>query len=1239
MANARTTHWIGISTIALMLAACDVSTGPVLEVAADPGEDGRTYPSVDVAVGPQVDFDSINARDRGKVRTWVPDPSAPAAAVAMACDGATGKPGGGCCDPGQAWSAASQICAPVSGGACKSATDCALPWCFDRLDAAGLPCSGDAPDCRVVPRDCKATDLGPDHRCLVGQAPQGSSCAGVASAVQQPFGGTAAATDPLPSKPPELIEPILALKDVLPDLPTASLPTWCANAVGDVVPCPSGATGCAVGQIKGASGSCVPLAETLPAWCPPGFVGNGEPALCTADLADCGSGPWGNSVPSNAIYVDGGAAAGGNGSSGAPLNDLAKALAAAVTDTTVVVAAGTYSLPVQGLTIPASVTLRGRCAQLVKLQADANSNLAVKVSGKVERLAVAGGNIPLQVNPGGVAERLLVSGSKVAAVNLAGTLRDSLILPASKGIEIASENVVVQRVRVDQAVGRAFAAYSAAKVQVTDLVVTATQPSGGSQGRGVVVAEGAQVAIDGLRTQDNSDVAVVSTDPGSQVTLQRFALVATKPQPVDGTGGQGVAVTGGALAALRHGRILQSTSSGVLVSGAGSTATLGNVTVEQTQAGKDGYGGEGLRAQSGGQLTAQAVVVSSAHAHGVLGTGAQCKLSLANLLVSGTEVRIADGKAGHGAWFEGGTSADLQQVRLTANRAAGLGIAGSNTTATGDGVIIDGTQAQSVDGKQGFGLMVVEGASATLGNVRASKNRSVGVLVADPGSKLQVNKLIVDETLPRQNDGSGGIGVSVEGGASLLATSLRSFKNRTFGVQIDGDGSSAMLGNGGGVVVDSTQPGSASQKGGWGISVAGGGKLSLSFALVDSAREVALAASGTGTQLDAVEVTLENTMAGPKGEMGRGLIVEAGAVANVKGLAAVFNRQAGVSVHSAKLDLSDAWIGGTLPDESTASPAGKGQYGRGLTAAGNAKVNLLRVRLSDNREAALSAYNQSSVRADHLSIDATLPQPQGKEGGRAIDVAHQATVDVQHAVLRGHVEVAAAVSGQGATLRLADVAVQKVVADADGQAGMALAAQSGGLLQVAGVTTSDTQNAGVAVRAAQASLYGLSVGGVQSNAAGQKGFGVQGYLNAVATLRGVRVAGAHGSGLLWREGSLNADNVGIFSTATADFAWGKYTVAAGDGATLVDSQVTLKHAYLLGNARAGAVFSGGSVTLSEVLSQGNGIGWCLQGAAVLLGDLFAAVDNTVQVWLGSSLPVPPPLQPVAPRWALYPLTI
>ncbi|MBI5608850.1 MAG: hypothetical protein HY902_08205 [Deltaproteobacteria bacterium] len=1239
MANARTLQRTALWVVALALAACDVSTGPVMEVAADPGEDGRTYPEADVKVSSGVDFDTINARDRGKVRTWVPDPTAPAAAVAIDCDGAAAKPGGGCCDPGQAWSAASQSCAPALGGTCKSATDCALPWCFDRLDGSGLPCSSDTPDCRVVPRDCKATDIGPDHRCLVGQAPQGNGCAAVASGIQQPFGGSVAATDPLPSKPPELGEYLQPLMAPPPDLPTVSLPTWCANAVGDAVPCPEGAVGCSVGQVKGAGGSCVPLASVLPAWCPPGFVGSGEPALCTADLADCGSGTWGNSGASNAIYVDGSAAAGGNGSSTAPLNDLAKALAAAATDTTVVVAAGSYTLPPQGLTVPATVTLRGRCPQLVKLQADNNGNTALKVSGKAERLAVAGGNTPLLVNPGGAAERLLVSGGKVAAVNLNGALRDSLILPGGKGIEIASENVVIERVRIDHAVGRAFAAYSAAKVQVTDLAITSTQPSNGNQGRAVVVAEAAQVTIDGLRTQDNSDVAVVSTDAGSLVALQRFAIVATKSQPVDGTGGQCVAVTGGAQAMLRHGRILQSTSSGVLVSGAQSAATMANVTVEQTQAGKDGYGGEGLRAQSGGTLTAQAVVVTSAHAHGVLGTGALSKVSLANVLVSGTEVRVADGKAGHGAWFEAGSSAELQQLRLSGNHAAGLGFAGSKTTANGDNLTIDATQAQNSDGKQGFGLMVVEGASVKLGTLRAHKNRAVGVLVADPGSYLQVVKLTVDETLPRQNDGSGGIGVSVEGGASLLATTLRVHKNRTFGVQVDGDGSSADLGMSGAVRVDGTQPGSASQKGGWGIAVAGGGQLKLSFALIDDAREVALAASGTGTQLEAYVLHLQNTMAGPKGEMGRALVVEADAVAKVKALTAFNNRQAGVSVHSAKLDLEDGWISGTAPDESTASPAGKGQYGRGITVAGNAKVNLLRVRLSDNREAALSAYNQSTVRADHLSIDATLPQPQGSEGGRAIDVAHQAVVDVQHGILRGHVEVAAAVSGQGAILRLADVAVQKVVAAADGQAGMALAAQSGGLLQAAGVATSDSQNAGVAVRAAKANLYGVSVANVQSNAAGQKGFGVQGYLDATGVLRAVRVTGAHGSGLLWREGALNVDNLGVFATATADFAWGKYTVSAGDGATLIDSQVTLKHAYLSGNARAGAVFSGGSVSLSDVLSSGNGIGWCLQGAGALLGDLFAAVGNTVQVWLGSSLPVPTPLQPVAPRWALYPLTI
>ncbi len=1227
------TLWV---LLAATLAACDVSTGPVEEVAADPGEDGRTYPAADVAQGPANDFDTIGARDRGKVRTWIPDPSAPAAAVALACDGAAPKPDGSCCAPGQAWSASDQACAPVNGGSCANAADCALPWCFDWLDGGGAACAAGSASCRVVPRDCKASDTGADHRCVVGQAPQANGCAAVASTVVQPFGGSVAATDQLPTKPPELAVDLVPA--ALPDVPAVALPKWCANAVGQVVTCPAGAAGCDVGHIVDNKGDCQPLASALPAWCPGGFVGAGEPALCTPDPADCGSGPWGNLPTGQLIFVDNSAASAGNGTAAAPLQDLAKALAAAVTDTSVVVAAGMYTLPPQGLTVPAGVTLHGRCAQLVKLQADATGNIALKITGKVEKLTVTGGNTPLLVNFGGVAERLLVAGGKIAAVNLNGTLRDTLVLPDAHGIEISGGTAVkLERVRIDHAVERAFAAYGAAQVQVVDLAITSTQAKYGNQGRAVVVAEAAQVTIDGLRAQDQSDVAVLSTDLGSQLTLRRFLIQATSAQPSDGTGGQGVAATGGGQVSLWHGRILQATAAGVLVSGGSLGAELGNLSIEQTQASKDGYGGEGVRVQGGGKLSGTGVVVSSAHSHGVLGTGS-CVVNLENALISGTEVRVADGTGGHGMWLEGKSSGSLKHVRINANRSVGLAIAGASQL-TGSDVLIDGTQAQSVDGKQGFGLMVAEGSSAKLQSLQATGNRSVGVLVADPGSALEVQNLRVDSTLPRQNDGSGGIGVSVEGGASLVATTLRASKNRTFGVQIDGDGSSADLGGGGGVVVDAMQVSSASQKGGWGISVASGGKLKLVHANIAEAREVALAASGTGTQLDAYQVTLSDTMAGPKGEMGRGLVVEAGAVAKVQQLTAFFNHQAGISVHSAQLDANDTWIGGTLPDQSTVSSAGKGQYGRGITVAGNAKVSLLRVRLSGNSEAALSAYDQSTVTADHLTIDGTLAQPQGKEGGRAIDVSHQAQVDVQHALLRGQVEVAAAVSSAGAVLKLADVAVQNVSPDADGHAGMALAAQLGGKLVVAGATLTGLQTAGITARSANIALYGVALDGVKTGSNGEQGFGISGYLAAIGTLRAVRVTGVHGSGLLWREGTLSADQLGIFGTAVASFAWGKYTVAAADGATLIDSQVSLGHSHFDSNARAGAVISGGKVALAQVLSGSNGIGWCLQGAGMLLGDMFAAVGNTVQVWLGSSLPLPPPPQPVAPRWALYPLTI
>ena len=1205
--------------------------------------DAADYLDDAAGVGAPPQWDAMTRRTRGKVYESAEEAGAVPPAIALPCSGAAPKPDGSCCPADQSWSKAAAACVQVSGTTCAPGATCPPRWCFDWKLPSGGSCSPADADCSAQPRDCSAADLAAavwpaGQSCASGTAPGALGCAAAAAAVAQPFGGAAAADVPLAAAALPAVPADLAV-ETLPALAAAAAPAWCLDAGGQVAGlCQEAKTPCKVGQWLDNAGTCVALAAALPKACPAGALA-GEAPVCPPDPAECGSGKWGE-LPNAAalIYVDPAAAPGGNGSAASPLASLTAALAAAPSGTAVVLAAGSYAVPAGGLSVASGVTLRGRCAQLVQLQAADNLAPTLKVLGKVERVTVSGGSYALSIQAGGAAERLRAVGGSSAAVWLAGSLSDAVLLPTGQGVRVPGGAAQLARVRIDHATGRGLSVYGGAKVSASDLVVTATQPEKALQGHGLLVAEASQLSVQGLWLSGNASAAAVASDSGTSLQIQRFWIEKTAAAPGDSDGGQGILCNGGASTTALHGQLTGNQTQAVLVHGSGSSAVLGNVIATATLANPAGSTGEGLRVQSGGKLTVRGLLTSSNVARSAICSGAGSQLTLEGAALTTTYARPSDGKAGQGLVIDGGCTAQVQLLRLSANRTAGAVVAGQGSSLSGGEVVIDATQAQSSDGSQGSGLQVVEGAKVQLQSLFSSGNRSQGVLVADAGSSLSAGLLRVRDTLPRQKDGSAGTGVSVSDGAALVVQKLHLSGNRVCGLQVEGAGSSATVGGpGGGAVISAMLPSQSSDKGGWGASVSGGASLNLQRLHVVGARELALAASGTASQLELADAWISDTLAANKsGEMGRGLAIEAGAKAKIQRLVVTAARQVGVSVHGSELAMSDAYIGGTLPDQATSPKVGPGHYGRGLSADAGAQVQLLRVRLSGNREVGLAAYGGSQIRARHLTIDATAPQPAGSEGGRAIDVSGGAFIGVDGGLLRDHTQVAALVSGSQSLLDLRNVAVVQVAAAADATGGYGLYAGKGALLRTAGVSLVGTRYAAVSLDAAQGELYGLASGAIGKSAEDKGGYGVCLAHAASLKARGLQISGAHTSALLARDSALDIDSAYLQGTQMGAFSNAKQQAA--DGLTLVLSSAKVSNTLLQGHLRAGAVVSGGSAAFANVRLLGNGIGWSIQGLAAASFDAVSAAGNANSVWTGGALGLPPAVPTLGARWAIYPVT-
>jgi hypothetical protein len=226
---------------------------------------------------------------------------------------------------------------------------------------------------------------------------------------------------------------------------------WEVN--GACVPAGVPADGCAPGFTHDGDRGCEP---TLPAErCPPGQMAVVGDASCR-DVADCGSGPWGDiPVEANSQYVDGSYTGGSSdGSAQSPWTTIGEAIAAAEPDAVVAIAAGSYPGP---LTVSGkAVRLWGRCPSMVDIDGGGSIVPALRFSSgsgasEVHQVAIHAYSRSVSVAGGPDAvllDRLWIYGNGEDGIEVssssAATLRDSLVEDNLRAVS-AIGDVVIER--------------------------------------------------------------------------------------------------------------------------------------------------------------------------------------------------------------------------------------------------------------------------------------------------------------------------------------------------------------------------------------------------------------------------------------------------------------------------------------------------------------------------------------------------------------------------------------------------------------------------------------------------------------------------------------------------------------------------------------------------------------------------------------------------------------------------
>jgi len=512
-----------------------------------------------------------------------------------------------------------------------------------------------------------------------------------------------------------------------------------------------------------------------PPTCPSGQVALPGETACH-ELADCGSGTWGN-IPVDAMteYVDASYAGGASdGSAGKPWTTIGAAVTAAAAAAIVAVAAGSYA---ESVTISGkAVRLWGRCPSMVEIVGGAGAAAVSLGAGsdgtEVHTIALTGaGGASL-----GSAQMVVVDSVWV---------HDT----AGDGVDILG-SAVVHRSLVERATNVAMSVVSAS-VSIDTSVVRDTAPGQGGSGFGIQ-AEGGSVSVMAAVFERNADAQLVIF--GADAAIDGCVIRDALPNRNFQTNALGV----GAQLYMGHRArltVLASTlerNATAALFAHGGDVFVGSTLIRDTQPEtSDQEAGHAILAQpdpsssEASSVTATRSLFERSHSVAAVAFGGN--LTLDHCVVRDTLPQASDGTAGVGVQAQDDASTKLRtSLTVTGslverNRSVGLSVLGSSGTVSA--TLVRDTLPRESDGTFGHGIGVAadlattqKAALALTGSV-VTGNRELGVACA--GADLVMDRSVVSWTRPgSQGDGIGvysgldGTNVDTPRGTLAIARSL-----------------------------------------------------------------------------------------------------------------------------------------------------------------------------------------------------------------------------------------------------------------------------------------------------------------------------------------------------------------------------------------------------------------------------------------------------------------------------------
>jgi hypothetical protein len=462
------------------------------------------------------------------------------------------------------------------------------------------------------------------------------------------------------------------------------------------------------------------------------------------DVADCGSGPWGN-IPVDATtqYVDSSYAGGGSdGSSGKPWTTLGDAVNAATAGAIVAVAAGSYR---ESVDVKVPVAIWGRCPSLVEIVGSAGASgaaVTVEAAGsEVHQVALTGDGYGALVDaPDAVLGALWVHDTVAQAV---------AFRPGSAG--------VVRGSLVENTAGGGVLAWPGTQVAVDASVVRDTLTNAqGQAGHGIDVGAGGSVTLTRSLLERNQETQIALFGAAGSATdcVIRDGL----PSQVSPAGSYGIAAYVDGSRSDLHVRATTLERNGPLnISVVGSDATLEDTLVRDTlpdaTCGAYGSAVSGYADPTSGQpadLTLRSTLVERAHWAAVVLSGGTVRVG--SSVVRDTLPQQSDGLGGVGVAvdFDSGTNAptslSMQGSLIERNEEAGVSVDGAAATIAAS-VIRNPSYVRVLQGTcVSAGSEVGHRGSLTV--AQSVLSGCTGVAISAGNVDLVVDRTVVSDTTP-----------------------------------------------------------------------------------------------------------------------------------------------------------------------------------------------------------------------------------------------------------------------------------------------------------------------------------------------------------------------------------------------------------------------------------------------------------------------------------------------------------